>query len=121
MTVNARGLLPPDHPLCVPMSPSLEAVRALIAAADVTLAVGTELGPTDYDMYGVSEFPQPRQLIRIDIDAEQLERNAHAHVALRADAATAVDSLLALDLGPSRMQAGRARAQLRRVRVRLRN
>ena len=30
MTINARGLLPPDHPLAVPMSPSLEAVRAMM-------------------------------------------------------------------------------------------
>ncbi len=117
MTVNARGLLPPDHPLCVPMSPSLTAVRALIAAADVVLAVGTELGPTDYDMYGLSEFPQPRQLIRVDIDAEQLERNAHAHVALRADAAATTEGLLALELGPPRMQAGAARAQEARTRA----
>ncbi len=117
MTVNARGLLPPDHPLCVPMSPSLEGVRALIAAADVTLAVGTELGPTDYDMYGLSEFPQPRQLIRVDIDADQLERNARAQVALRADAAAATEALLALDLGPPRMPTGAARALEARTRA----
>jgi len=117
MTVNARGLLPPDHPLCVPMSPSLEPVRELIAAADVTFAVGTELGPTDYDMYGLSEFPQPRYLIRIDIDAEQLTRNAHAHLALRADAAPALEAILALDLGPARLQAGAARALEARARA----
>jgi acetolactate synthase I/II/III large subunit len=110
MTVNGRGLLPPDHPLCVPASPSLGAVRALIAASDVTLAVGTELGPTDYDMYGVAEFPRPRHLIRIDIDAEQLERNAQAHLPLRADAASALQAILTLDLGPARAQAGAARA-----------
>ncbi len=114
MTVNARGLLPPDHPLCVPASPSLKAVRELIATADVTLAVGTELGPTDYDMYGLSEFPQPRDLIRIDIDAEQLKRNAHAHLALRADAAPAVAAIGALCAGPARMQAGEERAQVAR-------
>jgi acetolactate synthase-1/2/3 large subunit len=114
MTVNARGLLPPDHPLCVPVSPSLETVRRLIAAADLVLAVGTELGPTDYDMYGLSEFPQPRHLIRIDIDAEQLDRNAHAHLALRADAAPALEALLALELGPARP--GTAAAQVRNVR-----
>jgi acetolactate synthase I/II/III large subunit len=117
MTVNARGLLPPDHPLCVPMSPSLAAVRELIAAADVTLAVGTELGPTDYDMYGLSEFPQPRHLIRIEIDAEQLLRNAHAHLALRADAAPALEAILALDLGPAREHAGAERALQARTRA----
>jgi len=110
MTVNARGLLPPTHPLCVPASPSLNAVRALIAAADVTLAVGTELGPTDYDMYGLAEFPRPRHLIRIDIDAEQLERNVRAHLSLCSDAAVALRALLTMDLGPVRTPAGAARA-----------
>ena len=115
--MNARGVLGPEHPLAVPMSPSLAAVRELIAEADLALAVGTELGPTDYDMYAVGEFPQPRQLIRIDIDAEQLERNARAHLALRADAATALQAILALDLGPARAHAGAARAVEARTRA----
>jgi acetolactate synthase-1/2/3 large subunit len=42
MTANARGLLPPGHPLAVPISPMLAPVRALVAAADLVLAVGTE-------------------------------------------------------------------------------
>ena len=68
-------------------------------------------------MYGLSEFPQPRQLIRIDIDAEQLKRNAHAHLALCADAAPAVQAMLAQDLGPARAQAGAARARVARTRA----
>ncbi len=40
-------------PLGVPASPSLKAVRELIAEADQVLAVGTEFGPTEYDMYGL--------------------------------------------------------------------
>jgi len=68
MTVNGRGVLPPGHPLAVPYSPSLAPVRALIAAADVVLAVGTEIGPTDYDMYGLRAFPPPARLLRIDIE-----------------------------------------------------
>ena len=111
MTINARGLLPPEHPLGVPMSPSLQAVRSLIQDADVCFAVGTELGPTDYDMYAVAEFHQPRYLIRLDIDAEQLRRNAQAQLALHSDAALALKSLLALDLGPARTQSGQARAR----------
>jgi len=43
-TVNARGVLAPEHPLLVPASPSLKAVRALIEDADVVLALGTEIG-----------------------------------------------------------------------------
>jgi acetolactate synthase-1/2/3 large subunit len=111
MTTNARGLLPFGHPLAVPMSPSLEPVRALIAAADVVLAVGTELGPTDYDMYGVSEFPAPANLVRIDIDAAQLARSATPHVGLWGDARETLQGLLERNLGAPRPGAGNEAAQ----------
>ena len=55
------------HPLSVPASPSLQAVRDLIGASDVVLAVGTELGPTDCDMYTTNTMPRMNNLIRIDI------------------------------------------------------
>lgn len=99
MTINGRGILPPDHPLTVPFSPSLAPVRAAIAQADVVLAVGTELGPTDYDMYALSDFPPPANLIRIDIDAEQMVRTAVPGVALLGDALESLEVLLTLDLG----------------------
>ena len=94
MTVNARGLLPPQHPLGVSLSPSLAPIRAMIAAADVVLAVGTELGPTDYDMYSVGGFPALPQLIRIDIEAPQLDRNFRASLALLGDARATVRAIL---------------------------
>jgi len=94
MTVNARGVLPPGHPLAVAMSPSLEPVRALVASADAVLAVGTEFGQTDYDMYVVADFPQPRGLIRIDIDHDQLLRNVRPEVGLRGDARATLAALL---------------------------
>src|SRR5260221_728437 len=86
MTVNGRGILPPGHPLAVPYSPSLAPVRSLIAAADVVLAIGTEIGPTDYDMYGLRAFPPPARLLRIDIDAAQMQRNAVTAIGLPRDA-----------------------------------
>jgi acetolactate synthase I/II/III large subunit len=58
LTANARGLLH-AHPLAVPASPSLKAVRKPIDAADLVIAVGTELGPTDYDMYADGGFHLP--------------------------------------------------------------
>ena len=75
LTANARGLLH-AHPLGVPASPSLKAVRALMDDADLVIAVGTEFGPTDYDMYGDGGFVMPKTLVRIDIDAEQLDAAA---------------------------------------------
>lgn len=76
-TTNARGSLF-DDPLCVPASPSLDATRALIAQADCILAVGTELGPTDYDMYVRGGLPDLSGMIRIDICPDQLARHPAA-------------------------------------------
>lgn len=92
-TVNARGLLF-AHGLSVPASPSLRAVRQLISEADLVLAVGTELGPTDYDMYDTGTMPQMNSLIRIDICADQLARH-EADIALVGDARQALSMLLA--------------------------
>ncbi len=92
-TANARGLMH-RHPLAVPASPSLKAVRALIAASDLVIAAGTELGPTDYDMYADGGFPMPAKLVRIDIGTDQLARHP-ASVSIRADCAEAIEVLLA--------------------------
>jgi acetolactate synthase I/II/III large subunit len=91
-TVNGRGLLH-GHPLLVPASPSLVAVRTLIDAADQILAIGTELGPTDYDMYATGSYPDLSRLIRIDIDAEQIERHL-AGIGLCGDAGATLGALL---------------------------
>ena len=93
LTINARGLLH-AHPLAVPASPSLKAVRELIGEADLVIAAGTELGPTDYDMNSDGGFVLPKNLVRIDIDAEQLARHP-TDVAIEADCGAALDALLA--------------------------
>jgi acetolactate synthase-1/2/3 large subunit len=92
LTTNARGLMH-DHALCVPASPSLKPVRDLVGAADVVLAVGTEFGPTDYDMYADGGWRLPETLVRIDIDAEQLDRHP-AVVRIEADSGEALEGLL---------------------------
>jgi acetolactate synthase I/II/III large subunit len=114
MTANARGLLAPGHSLAVPMSPMLAPVRALVAAADVVLAVGTEFGPTDYSIDLKSDFPNPPQLIRIDIDAEQLNRGAIPAVGICGDAKATLESLTASDLGPPHAGDGASRAAVAR-------
>ncbi|WP_085910031.1 5-guanidino-2-oxopentanoate decarboxylase [Kiloniella majae] len=86
MTVNARGLLPEDHPLAIPASPSLESVRSLIEASDLVIAMGTELGPTDFDMYENQGFAISGTLIRVDIDPLQLQRNGTPDVCMVGDA-----------------------------------
>jgi acetolactate synthase I/II/III large subunit len=91
-TVNARGLMP-HHPLEVPASPSLPSIRRLLQEADCTLAIGTEFGPTDYDMYQRGPLPRPAKLIHIDICPDQLRRQS-ADLSLRGDAATLIADLL---------------------------
>ncbi len=91
MTTNARGLLH-GHPLAVPGSMSLDAVRALIGPGAQVLAVGTELGPTDYDMYVRGGLPDLSGMIRIDACATQLSRHPAA-VALQGDAAAVLSAL----------------------------
>lgn len=92
-TVNARGVMA-GHPLGVAASPSLEAVRALMSGADQVLAIGTEFGPTDYDMYLRGGVPQLPGMIRVDICARQLARHPCA-LAICADAQTFCDGLRA--------------------------
>ena len=85
-TANAKGLMPPDHPLAVGGSPSLSCTRAALKAADVVLAVGTEFGETDYDLLMDGEVAFGGKLMRIDIDDAQLTRNQQSDLKLCADA-----------------------------------
>ena len=90
-TINARGLMH-RHPLAVPASPSLEAVRGLLRDADAVLAVGTELGTTDYDIYRDGGQPPFDNLIRVDICREQLARHP-AEIALCGEAGAVLAQL----------------------------
>jgi len=94
MTTNARGLLPHDHPLGVSLSASMPETRALIAGADVVLALGTEFGPTDYDMYEDGGLHLPGFLIRVDIDPCQVLRGPAPGLGLTGDAGAAAEALL---------------------------
>ncbi len=92
LTINAKGILPPRHPLSLGSTlPQLPVIEEL-AAADVVLAVGTELGETDTLLFD----GRPKlggKLIRIDIEAEQLTRNRLPDIAIVSDAATALAAL----------------------------
>lgn len=110
MTVNGRGHLPPGHPLAVNLSPSYTSTRALIAQADVVLALGTELGPTDYDMYEDGGFAIPGTLIRCDIDPAQVQRGAVPSLVLIGDASAAA-AMLRAQIVPGDRDGARRAAQ----------
>ncbi|MGK0149152.1 5-guanidino-2-oxopentanoate decarboxylase [Pseudomonas putida] len=94
LTINAKGLLPASHPLQIGSTQSLPATRALVAEADVVLAIGTELAETDYDVTFKGGFEIPGSLLRIDIDPDQTVRNYLPTLSLVADAELATEALL---------------------------
>jgi acetolactate synthase I/II/III large subunit len=96
LTHNAKGLLAPTHPLHVLGSPSYQPMRDLYLDADVILGVGTEFGETDYDFFFNGRFALGGQLVRIDIDRDQLTRNLLPAVPIQADSALALAALLPL-------------------------
>ena len=93
LTINAKGLLPPSHPLSLGSNQSLDAGRAVITEADLVLAIGTELGETDYDVFFNGQFNINGTLIRIDCDAQQLQRPFRADIAVLSDAQMAISGL----------------------------
>lgn len=97
-TVNARGLMY-GHPLSVPASPSLQAVRDLIEGSDAILALGTELGQTDFDMYATGNMVSMSSLIRVDLCPDQMRRH-EAEVAIVGDAGVVAAAILEA-LGPA--------------------
>ncbi|MCP4790170.1 MAG: 5-guanidino-2-oxopentanoate decarboxylase [Gammaproteobacteria bacterium] len=111
-TINGRGLMC-QQPLSVPASPSLGAVRALLSAADCVIALGTEMGETDFDMYQDNQFPKLKKLIRIDINPKQLCNEQQ--LGIHADIGLALKFLLPL-LVPKRssLSQGEARAKAAR-------
>jgi acetolactate synthase-1/2/3 large subunit len=92
LTIAAKGVLPAGHSLSLgsrlPQAPVLDALRD----ADVVLAVGTELSETDSLLFS-QRLEIRGQVIRVDIDREQLQRNVPAAVTIHADAALATKGL----------------------------
>ena len=72
LTTNARGLLPPHHPQLADFGIGKDAGRLVMDQADAVLAIGTEIGETDYDFYSTKPFVVGTKYIRIDIDPRQI-------------------------------------------------
>ncbi len=92
-TAGARALIPVGHPLHVAASPGYGPVAALIESADLALAFGTEMGPTDYLDFELNRMTVPKALLRVDIDTQQLARGPATEIALLGDAAAVMTAL----------------------------
>jgi acetolactate synthase-1/2/3 large subunit len=85
LTINARGTIDHDHPLCLGSALSFPPVSELLRDADPLLLVGSEL--SDLDLWGLDGPLRPRNLIRLDIDPDQLRRRYPPAATLHGDAA----------------------------------
>ena len=118
LTINAKGMLESTHPLLIGSTQSLVATRALVAEADVVLAIGTELAETDYDVTFAGGFEIPGALLRVDIDPDQTVRNYPPQVALVSDARNAAQALLSALSHKSLAERGADWGQVRAARLR---
>jgi acetolactate synthase-1/2/3 large subunit len=93
-SVMGKGAVPADHPLNLATiwDRSDPLADAFLEEADAIIVIGSKLGAQATHMF---ELPLPKRMIRIDIDAEEMHRNASPEVAIVADAALAVIELAA--------------------------
>jgi len=91
-TAAGKGLLPHEHPANLGTSLHHAGVQKLVADADVVLAVGTELGETDF--YYALKLELRGRLIRIDIDPHKLCDHYAAELPIWADAKASLEALL---------------------------
>jgi 5-guanidino-2-oxopentanoate decarboxylase len=91
-TISGKGVVPSSHPLCLGSRLPQDGVKAMLKAADVVLAAGTELSETDF---WELKLALPGKLIRIDIDPASLARPHPAEVAILADANATLQAIAA--------------------------
>lgn len=91
-SVDGRGSIPEDHPLCVGNYYNSAGMYQAIGDADVTLAIGTRFA-VGVDGQFAKQTP-PGELLQIDIDPAMIGRTHRAHVGVQADARLAIEALL---------------------------
>jgi len=93
-TVNGKGICPIEHPLAVGGSPSLPCLRMALAESDIVLAIGTEMAETDFDLLMAGPLEAHPELIRIDIDPQQILIPHPPASGITSDSSLAVRALL---------------------------
>ena len=90
-TVDGRGVIPEDHPLCIGNYYNSAGMYRAIADADLTLAIGTKFA-VGVDGQFAAQTP-PGKLVHIDIDSNMVGRTHRAHIGLVADAKLALQGI----------------------------
>ena len=90
---NGKGVIPSGHPLHAGSSCEEQAVKALVANADVCLALGTRLAE-EYTCHWTVPFPEA--LVQVDIDAARLGANYPIVEGIVSDVGLFCEAVLAL-------------------------
>jgi 5-guanidino-2-oxopentanoate decarboxylase len=118
LSTNAgKGIVPESHPLSLGCSVLQDPSREALADADVVLLVGSEVGMGDHFL---PKLEIAGDIIRIDIDPEELTSVYAAAVPIQADARAALRALAAA-LASREPKAQRAEGESRARRILERN
>jgi acetolactate synthase-1/2/3 large subunit len=91
LTINGRGSVDHDDPLCLGSALSFAPVDEVLREADAVLLVGSQL--SHLELWGLSEPLELHGVIRVDIEADQLARTWPAEVALHGEAGATLAAL----------------------------
>ncbi|MGC5076623.1 thiamine pyrophosphate-dependent enzyme [Agrococcus sp. DT81.2] len=89
-TLNGKGAVPESHPLSLGSELRLAPAAEVVNAADALLVVGSKLG--EAELWG-NELTPAGAVIRVDIDAAQLDKNLASTIRLQGDARTVIKAL----------------------------
>lgn len=113
LTINARGAIDHDDPLCLGSALAFAPVSHILREADSVVLAGAEL--SDLDLWGLDAPLELNGVIRIDVDADQLERRYPPAVALHGEARATLEALAAAVAERGDADAGRLARKERRV------
>ncbi len=94
-TVAGKGVVSEDHPLSLGAGLQYPSVLDFLKQADVVLVVGSHLSETDIWCRG-GDIEFDGQLIRIDIDPQQIYQNATPQLGIVGDARHALGEIVTL-------------------------
>jgi len=103
LTTNAKGVLPGGHRLSLGSNLQFAPIRKYVESADVVLAVGTEFGETDTQLFD-TDLSLSGRLIRIDIEPSQLARAQRPALAIVSDAGEGLAALAHALREPTRIR-----------------
>ena len=89
-TVNGRGAIPSDHPLCLGYLPLRHFVQEYIGQADLVLAVGARFSAPDTAQFALK---LPGNLVQIDVDPTEIGKNYPVASSVVGDAKTVLGQL----------------------------